>query len=228
MARAIFNSEIPLISAIGHETDFTISDFVADLRAPTPSAAAEIISQNHSNLNTRITSIQKDLGLSINKELIKRNDGLINLSKLIKHPGDKLREISQKIDGLEIQLSNLLERIILISKARIDTYSSSLKEFSPMVRVENYKSGLENSIKNIKRSIQDAIDEKRNLFLTSSKTLEAVSPLSVLSRGYSILTKGKKEQVVNSYSQVKVGDEIKGKLREGQILTKVIKVSDEN
>ena len=125
-------------------------------------------------------------------------------------------------------MSNLLERIILISKARIDTYSSSLKEFSPMVRGENNKSGLENSIKNIKRSIQDAIDEKRNLFLTSSKTLEAVSPLSVLSRGYSILTKGKQEKVVNSYSQVKVGDEIKGKLREGQILTKVIKVSDEN
>ena len=228
VARAISNSEIPLISAIGHETDFTISDFVADLRAPTPSAAAEIISQNHSNLNARITSIQKDLSLSINKELTKRNDGLINLSKLIKHPGDKLREISQKIDGLEIQLSSLLERIILISKARINTHSSSLKEFSPMVRVENNKSGLENSIKNIKRSIQDVIDEKRNLFLTSSKTLEAVSPLSVLSRGYSILTKGKKEQVVNSYSQVKVGDEIKGKLREGQILTKVIKVSDEN
>ena len=125
-------------------------------------------------------------------------------------------------------MSNLLERIILISKARINTYSSSLKEFSPMVRVENNKSGLENSIKNIKRSIQDVIDEKRNLFLTSSKTLEAVSALSVLSRGYSILTKGKKEQEVNSYSQVKVGDEIKGKLREGQILTKVIKVSDEN
>ena len=61
-----------------------------------------------------------------------------------------------------------------------------------MVRVENNKSGIESSIKNIKRSIQDVIDEKRNLFLTSSKTLEAVSPLSVLSRGYSILTKGER------------------------------------
>ena len=66
------------------------------------------------------------------------------------------------------------------------------------------------------------------MFLSSSKTLEAVSPLSVLSRGYSILTKGEKEQVINSYAQVKIGDEIKGKLKEGQILTKVIEVSDEN
>ena len=228
VARSIFNSEIPLISAVGHETDFTISDFVSDLRAPTPSAAAEIISQNHSNLFASLTSMQKDLSLSINNELVKQNESIKNLSKLIKHPGDKLREISQKIDGLEMHLSNLTERIFLISKNKISTFSSSLKEFSPIVRVEKNKNRIESSIKDIKRSIEEVIGEKRNLFLSSSKTLEAVSPLSVLSRGYSILTKGEKEQVINSYAQVKIGDEIKGKLKEGQILTKVIEVSDEN
>ena len=228
VARSIFNSEIPLISAVGHETDFTISDFVSDLRAPTPSAAAEIISQNHSNLFASLTSIQKDLSLSINNELVKQNESIKNLSKLIKHPGDKLREISQKIDGLEMHLSNLTERIFLISRNKISTFSSSLKEFSPIVRVEKNKNRIESSIKDIKRSIEEVIGEKRNQFLSSSKTLEAVSPLSVLSRGYSILTKGEKEQVINSYAQVKIGDEIKGKLKEGQILTKVIEVSDEN
>ena len=228
VARSIFNSEIPLISAVGHETDFTISDFVSDLRAPTPSAAAEIISQNHSNLFASLTSIQKDLSLSINNKLVKQNEGLKNLSKLIKHPGDKLREISQKIDGLEMHLSNLTERIFLIFRNKISTISSSLKEFSPIVRVEKNKNRIESSIKDIKRSIEEVIGEKRNMFLSSSKTLEAVSPLSVLSRGYSILTKGEKEQVINSYAQVKIGDEIKGKLKEGQILTKVIEVSDEN
>ena len=228
VARSILNSEIPLISAVGHETDFTISDFVSDLRAPTPSAAAEIISQNHSNLFASLTSMQKDLSLSINNELVKQNESIKNLSKLIKHPGDKLREISQKIDGLEMHLSNLTERIFLISRNKISTFSSSLKEFSPIVRVEKNKNRIESSIKDIKRSIEEVIGEKRNQFLSSSKTLEAVSPLSVLSRGYSILTKGEKEQVINSYAQVKIGDEIKGKLKEGQILTKVIEVSDEN
>ena len=228
VARSIFNSEIPLISAVGHETDFTISDFVSDLRAPTPSAAAEIISQNHSILFASLTSMQKDLSLSINNELVKQNESIKNLSKLIKHPGDKLREISQKIDGLEMHLSNLTERIFLISRNKISTFSSSLKEFSPIVRVEKNKNRIESSIKDIKRSIEEVIGEKRNMFLSSSKTLEAVSPLSVLSRGYSILTKGEKEQVINSYAQVKIGDEIKGKLKEGQILTKVIEVSDEN
>ena len=228
VARAIFKSEIPLVSAIGHETDFTISDFVADLRAPTPSAAAEIISQNHSNLNTLITSAQKDLYLQINNELRKQNENLKGLTKLIRHPGDKLREISQRIDGIETHLVNLLERVLLISKGEVNSISSSLKEFSPFMMVENSKNRIENSIKDIRRSMQAVLEEKRNQFLTSSHTLEAVSPLSVLSRGYSILTKGKEEKVINSYSQVKVGDEITGKLKEGQILTKVIDISDEN
>ena len=228
VARAIFKSEIPLVSAVGHETDFTISDFVADLRAPTPSAAAEIISQNHSNLKTLIESAQKDLYLQINNELRNQNEGLRSLTKLIRHPGDKLREISQQIDGIETHLANLLERILLISKGEVNSISSSLKEFSPYVMVENSKNKIENSIKDIRRSMQAVMEEKRNQFLTSSHTLEAVSPLSVLSRGYSILTKGKEEKVINSYSQVKVGDEITGKLKEGQILTKVIGVSDEN
>jgi len=228
VARAIFKSEIPLVSAVGHETDFTISDFVADLRAPTPSAAAEIISQNHSNLNTLITSAQKDLYLQINNELRKKNENLKGLTKLIRHPGDKLREISQRIDGIETHLVNLLERVLLISKGEVNSISSSLKEFSPFMMVENSKNRIENSIKDIRRSMQAVLEEKRNQFLTSSHTLEVVSPLSVLSRGYSILTKGKEEKVINSYSQVKVGDEITGKLKEGQILTKVIDVSDEN
>ena len=228
VARAIFKSEIPLVSAVGHETDFTISDFVADLRAPTPSAAAEIISQNHSNLNTLIASVQKDLYLQINNKLRNQNEGLRSLTKLIRHPGDKLREVSQRIDGIETHLANLLERILLISKGEVNSISSSLKEFSPSMMVENSKNRIENLIKDIRRSMQAVLEEKRNQFLTSSHTLEAVSPLSVLSRGYSILTKGKEEKVINSYSQVKVGDEITGKLKEGQILTKVINVSDEN
>ena len=228
VARAIFKSEIPLVSAIGHETDFTISDFVADLRAPTPSAAAEIVSQNHSNLNTLITSTQKDLYLQINNELRKKNENLKGLTKLIRHPGDKLREISQRIDGIETHLANLLERVLLISKGEVNSLASSLKEFSPYMMVENNKHRIENLIKDIRRSMQAVLEEKRNQFTTSSHTLGAVSPLSVLSRGYSILTKGKEEKVINSYSQVKVGDEITGKLKEGQILTKVIDVSDEN
>ena len=110
---SIFNSEIPLISAIGHETDFTISDFVADLRAPTPSAAAEILSQKHSKL---IESFKRDQ-LTLKNKLV---NNLINLKEdlsfkmaLLKHPGDKLRETSQLIDGFEVRLKDLLYKTYL-------------------------------------------------------------------------------------------------------------------
>ena len=92
VARSIAESRLPIISAIGHETDFTISDFVADLRAPTPSAAAEIISQNHSNLSNSIIRLQTDLrSLLINKIGKLKND-LKNQTSLLRHPGEKLRE----------------------------------------------------------------------------------------------------------------------------------------
>ena len=84
------------------------------------------------------------LYLQINNELRNQNEGLRSLTKLIRHPGDKLREISQQIDGIETHLANLLERILLISKGEVNSISSSLKEFSPYVMVENSKNKIEN------------------------------------------------------------------------------------
>ncbi len=226
VARAIFKSEIPLISAIGHETDFTISDFVSDLRAPTPSAAAEIISQNHSNLLKEISSTLKQLHLSIGNSLKQSKDNLLSLSKLIRRPGDKLREISQKFDGLEIQVINQFEKLILISKNELDLLASSLNERSPSVLLQNYGFRLESSSKGIEQSVIKILKDKKSDFLRNLKTLEAVSPLSVLSRGYSILTKGKSNEVISSSSQLTIGEEIEGKLSQGKILTKVIDISD--
>ncbi len=228
VARAIFKSEIPLISAIGHETDFTISDFVSDLRAPTPSAAAEIISQNHSNLLKEISSTLKQLHLSIGNSLKQSKDNLLSLSKLIRRPGDKLREISQKFDGLEIQVINQFEKLILISKNELDLLASSLNERSPSVLLQNYGFRLESSSKGIEQSVIKILKDKKSDFLRNLKTLEAVSPLSVLSRGYSILTKGKSNEVISSSSQLTIGEEIEGKLSQGKILTKVIDISDED
>ena len=108
--------------------------------------AAEIVRENHHDLNSRIVSIQKDLTLGINNELMKQSEILKTLSKLIKHPGDRLREISQKIDGLEIYLGSLFERFILISRNRVEVFSSSLTELSPAIRVENNKYKLGNAV----------------------------------------------------------------------------------
>ena len=119
VARAIHKSDIPIISAVGHETDFTIADFVADLRAPTPSAAAEIISQSYSQLNESLEGY-KQLIVNAITSLIKREfKELQNLSKRLRHPGDKLRELSQKLDNTETHISINPYKIICFHNAII-------------------------------------------------------------------------------------------------------------
>ena len=108
VAREIHKSNLPIISAVGHETDFTIADFVSDLRAPTPSAAAEIISQSHSNLLEEVKRHEENLQREISKKLSLHKDDLDHKVALLRHPGDKLRETTQKIDNLEIRLKDLL------------------------------------------------------------------------------------------------------------------------
>ena len=113
MARAIHKSDIPIISAVGHETDFTIADFVADLRAPTPSAAAEIISQSYSQLNESLEG-HKQLFVNAITSLIKREfQELQNLSKRLRNPGDKLRELSQKLDNTETHINKSIQNHLL-------------------------------------------------------------------------------------------------------------------
>ena len=124
VARAISHSKLPIISAIGHETDFTISDFIADLRAPTPSAAAEIISQGHSNLSDSINRIEEDLVKLILNKINILKDFLQSKFKLIRHPGDKLRETSQKIDNLEIRVRNSLNNQLLQQSRACLLYTS--------------------------------------------------------------------------------------------------------
>ena len=127
VARAIAESELPIISAIGHETDFTISDFVSDLRAPTPSAAAEIISQQHSNLLDSISRLKNEISnISVN-QIKNLKDKLKNKSALLRHPGEKLRETSQKLDNLELRMRDLLSNITLGKKSSLETSLSRLK-----------------------------------------------------------------------------------------------------
>ena len=131
VARAIAESELPIISAIGHETDFTISDFVSDLRAPTPSAAAEIISQQHSNLLDSISRLKNEISnISVN-QIKNLKDKLKNKSALLRHPGEKLRETSQKLDNLELRMRDLLSNITLGKKGSLETSLSTLKKLIP-------------------------------------------------------------------------------------------------
>ena len=227
VARSIAESRLPIISAIGHETDFTISDFVADLRAPTPSAAAEIISQNHSNLSNSIIRLQTDLrSLLINKIGKLKND-LKNQTSLLRHPGEKLRETSQRLDNLESKMKSLLVNITLEKQGRFERCVSTLKSASPLNLIKPNQNSITVYSMNLLNAMKMNIEKKKKIYLKNINTLEAVSPLSVLGRGYSIVS-NEDNNIISSSADLKLKQKIRARFKEGQVIAEVVEKIDEN
>ena len=226
VAREIADSHIPIISAVGHETDFTISDFVADLRAPTPSAAAEIISQNHSNLIELFSRNRANLENVATNKISQLIEELEYKATLLRHPGEKLRETSQKIDNFEIRMKDLLINIALNKKANLFESVSVLSNSSPLAKIKSHQDKVKLHSVNLLNAMNLSIEQKNKTYLKNISTLEAVSPLSVLARGYSIIT-DKKNKIISSSSQLSPNQEINASFKEGKILARVVEKIDE-
>jgi len=229
VARAIVNCPIPLVSAVGHETDFTISDFVADIRAPTPSIAAEIISQPYSELKETLEGYQSYLLKSVESQFDSQRTRITNLIKRIRHPGDKLREIGQKVDYLETALIQEMHQKVSFKKNQLNLTQLSLQQNSPQNKVKEAKVYLQNASKDLLKAFKLKIERKRKLLGELVATIEAVSPLSVLARGYSIISTEPEGKILSSSNQVKIGQTISAVLNKGSIKAEVkSKNEDEN
>ena len=229
VARAIVSCPIPLVSAVGHETDFTISDFVADIRAPTPSIAAEIISQPYSELKETLEGYQSYLLKSFESQFDSQRTRITNLIKRIRHPGDKLREIGQKVDYLETALIQEMHQKVSFKKNQLNLTQLSLQQNSPQNKVKEAKVYLQNASKDLLKAFKLKIERKRKLLGELVATIEAVSPLSVLARGYSIISTEPEGKILSSSNQVKIGQTISAVLNKGSIKAEVkSKDKDEN
>ena len=227
VARAIVNCPIPIISAVGHETDFTISDFLSDLRAPTPSIAAEIISQPYSELIETLEGYQNYISRSVISQIDLQRTQITNLIKRIRHPGDKLREISQKIDYMETALIQNINQEISFKKNGLNLKDLSLQQNSPQNKVKEAKVYLQNASKDLLKALKLEIERKSTVLAEIVATLQAVSPLSVLSRGYSIISTEPDGKILSSANQVEIGQTISAILSKGSIKAE-IKSKDEN
>ena len=227
VARAILNCPTPIISAVGHETDFTISDFVSDLRAPTPSIAAEIISQPYSELIETLEGYQNYISRSVISQIDLQRTQITNLIKRIRHPGDKLREISQKIDYMETALIQNINQEISFKKNGLNLKDLSLQQNSPQNKVKEAKVYLQNASKDLLKALKLEIERKSTVLAEIVATLQAVSPLSVLSRGYSIISTEPDGKILSSSNQVEIGQTISAILSKGSIKAE-IKSKDEN
>ena len=227
VARAIVNCPTPIISAVGHETDFTISDFVSDLRAPTPSVAAEIISQPYSELIETLEGYQNYISRSVISQIDLQRTLITNLIKRIRHPGDKLREISQKLDYVETALIQNINQEISFKKNGLNLKDLSLQQNSPQNKIKEAKVYLQNASKDLLKALKLEIERKSTVLAEIVATLQAVSPLSVLSRGYSIISTEPDGKILSSSNQVEIGQTISAILSKGSIKAE-IKSKDEN
>ncbi len=224
LARKIFNFDIPVISAIGHETDFTICDFVSDLRAPTPSSAAEIISEFYvgisESLRMKSQFLKKEF-LSLIKNL---DSSLALLSKSLIDPRAKLKEDFLKTDEISNKLKYILNSFVSEKNFLVDKRILSLKQLTPLSQVRSKKKEISLIRKNIDITSKNLLKIKKEKFKGIIKELEALSPLEILARGYSITKIKSSQKIVRDSRELKLGETITSIVANSEIESKITKI----
>ena len=214
---------IPSISAIGHETDFTICDFVSDLRAPTPSAAAEIISESYVEKLSELTEISNLIGAYFENILSKYENKLKIIQKSLINPKTKILQNNQKLDEFENLLKIKINEKLTKLKNGITLSKSELLNFNPMQTVLIHDEELKSNRKILLKIMSSFIELKKEKFSRLVGEMNSLSPLNVLSRGYSITKNKKTDKIIRNQNDVSPGDVITTKVSEALFDSKVIK-----
>jgi len=225
LARCIHDSELPVVSAVGHEVDFTIADFVADVRAATPTAAAEILSPDQDEYKLLFAAYGKQL-LSLTTEVINRKKQSLDwLRKQLRHPGRKLQEQSQRLDETEARLQRAFRSQQNALKSQVENLYLGIRANSPQHLVKELFQKNKTMRQRLERSMRQLIHMHKMSLSEQSHALNTVSPLNTLSRGYSI-THGPDNRVVTDYQSINPGDTIQTRLSNGQITSTVNAVEE--
>ncbi|WP_422767270.1 exodeoxyribonuclease VII large subunit [Photobacterium leiognathi subsp. mandapamensis] len=224
VARTIAASQIPIVSAVGHEVDVTIADFVADVRAPTPSAAAELISRDMTHQTQLLDRKRQQLRHAITAYLSQSLRQTTQLQHRLErqHPQLRLNLQQQHLDEISQRLTQAMAKKLQKHQQHIEHNNYKLSLYSPASLVRNAQRNLERS----EKRLYDALDRKllnaRHKLAVAAEKLETVSPLATLARGYSI-TRNEQGDVIRKASQVKAGDTLITTVTDGEIHSSVIK-----
>ncbi len=226
VARAIVKSTLPLISAIGHEIDFTIADFIADQRAATPSAAAELATPDQQTLDSRISSFQQRLNHSFLQKLSQKRATLTSQLRHLQllHPQQRLLQQTQHIDDLELKLTTAIQHRLNHTNGQIELLISRLNGRSPNQIISHHKQLLSNLATRFKRSFQQQQEESEKQLVTLAHNLHMASPLNTLGRGYSLVTTAENGAILQNAADVATGDPINVQLANGRLKCRVEKV----
>lgn len=226
VARAIFNSALPITSAVGHEIDFTIADFVADLRAPTPSAAAEQMSPDQHDYFQMLAAFNAQLHNRIRSQLSKAGQELLLLSKQLIHPDRRLLEQAQNLDRLESRMNLAVSNSLSSNRSELKQLQRSLLANSPSAQLKQSGIQINNALQSLKQATAAYFNKQQATLTELGRSLNAVSPLNTLARGYSITTDETAKVIIGS-DDVKVGSKITSRLKQGSITSIVESTSKE-
>lgn len=224
VARAIYESKIPVISAVGHEIDYTISDFVADLRAPTPTGAAEMAVPSINEVKSTLHKYQSELNHLMKQKIesLSHRFHQVKNSYIIKNPSTLYEIKLQKLDYLSEQLNDQIHRIILEKKSKIKELQNSYILKNPEKLYQNKIDTLESQKERLINQMKNYFNQKEHYLELTINTLKLVNPLNILEKGYSLVSKN--ETIITDSKDVQKNDLISIKLKNGSIEASVKEV----
>lgn len=226
VARAIAASDLPIVSAVGHEVDFSIADMVADHRAPTPSAAAELLSPDQKEWLVRLGQLEQALGQAIRRKLADASKELAHLQQRLKHPGAQLREQSQRLDELEQRLLLAQRNAFDRRRQELALLESRLRASSPSARLQQLRGELSSRQNRLETAIHRRLDQARAQLGQLSGVLQSLSPQATLARGYAIVL-DQNGRVVTDAQDVATGQQLRTRLARGEIDVEVVEAGTE-
>jgi exodeoxyribonuclease VII large subunit len=222
LARAVADSKIPVISAIGHETDFTIIDFVADLRAPTPSAAAELVIRSRQEIEAQAEDLYRRLERALRYRLLMARQELTERAQhgAFARMMDGIHRRQQKLDEQRFRLEKAERQQLERCHRRSESAAAAVRHYDARRRLATVRQSLESQVANLAAATHTRLLESRGALDRWTASLEALSPVAILNRGYALVFDAK-GRLVKDASRLKAGDEVSARLARGRVRARV-------
>ncbi len=226
VARAIAACPIPVVSGVGHETDLTIADLAADLRAPTPSAAAEAVSPDSGEWLARFIRLEGRLAQHLRVALARQAQTLAFLDKRLRqaHPERQMQRHAQRLDELDLRLRRAMLSACSRREAKLQTVSARLRSHHPAQRLQFLEARQDGLNRRLAAAMVRFLETRRQAATSAGAKLHAVSPLATLERGYAIASRERDGKILRDSAEVEIGEAVKIRLARGILTVQVSEI----